>query len=82
MPGEPFTFTCDASAAGWGEVVLDVVFHGRSIPHTSIDLGNGIHRVSFTPQERGKHRIYVYFNGIEVKGMPFVKVVQLSIVHL
>lgn len=24
--------------------------------------------MSFTPQERGKHRIYVYYNGIEVKG--------------
>ena len=68
MPGEPFTFTCDVSGAGWGEVVLDVVFRGRSVPHSIVDLGNGVRHVSFTPQERGKHRVYVYFNGIEVKG--------------
>ena len=27
--------------------------------------------MTFTPQARGKHRVYVYLNGMEVKGSPF-----------
>ena len=28
-------------------------------------------QVTFTPQSRGKHRVYVYLHGMEVKGSPF-----------
>ena len=28
-------------------------------------------QVTFTPESRGKHRVYVYLNGMEVKGSPF-----------
>ncbi len=27
--------------------------------------------MTFTPQTRGKHRVYIYLNGMEVKGSPF-----------
>ncbi len=27
--------------------------------------------MTFTPQEKGKHRVYVYLHGMEVKGSPF-----------
>ena len=27
--------------------------------------------MTFTPQSRGKHRVYVYLHGMEVKGSPF-----------
>jgi hypothetical protein len=27
--------------------------------------------VTFTPQSKGKHRVYVYLHGMEVKGSPF-----------
>ena len=30
-PGDPFTFTVDASKSGWGEVAIDVVFDNKSI---------------------------------------------------
>ena len=35
------------------------------------EVGNRIYKVTFTPQSRGKHRVYVYLNGMEVKGSPF-----------
>jgi len=68
VPGDKFTFTCDTSRAGWGEAKFDVVFRGRSLPHTVQEADRGLFYITFTPQERGKHRIYVYYNGIEVKG--------------
>lgn len=70
VTGHPFTFTCDTSEAGWGEVKLDVVYNGKSIPHRMEDIGEGLFDVKFTPQNDGKHKIYVYFNGVEVKGSP------------
>ena len=66
--GEHYTITCDTSGAGWGEAKFDVVLYGRSLPHDVHQVDKGTYLVSFTPQERGKHRIYVYYNGIEVKG--------------
>jgi hypothetical protein len=69
IPGEKFTFTCDASEAGWGEAKFDLVHRGRSLPHTVREVEKGIYMITFTPQERGKHRVYVYYNGIEVKGI-------------
>lgn len=68
VPGEKFTFTCDAAEAGWGEAKFDLVHRGRSLPHTVREVEKGIYMITFTPQERGKHRVYVYYNGIEVKG--------------
>lgn len=67
-PGQPFSFTVDATGTGGlGDICLDIVCSGRSIPHRMESLGGSMYRVSFTPQH-GKHRIYVYFNGSDVKG--------------
>ncbi|XP_049948482.1 filamin-A [Schistocerca serialis cubense] len=71
-PGQPFSFTVDATrTGGLGNICLDIVSGGRSVPHRIENVGNSIYRVSFVPQQAGKHRIYVYFNGIDVKGSPF-----------
>ena len=72
-PGDPFTFTVDASKTGWGEVAIDVVYDNRSIRRTFYveEVGQRIYNVTFTPQEKGKHRVYVYLHGMEVKGSPF-----------
>ena len=45
----------------------------RSIRRTFYveEVGNRVYKVTFTPQSRGKHRVYVYLNGMEVKGSPF-----------
>ena len=46
-PGDPFTFTVDASKTGWGEVAIDVVFENRSIRRTFYveEVGNRIYQV-------------------------------------
>ena len=80
--GENLTITCDASGAGWGEAKFDVVLHGRSLPHDVHQVDQGTYLVSFTPQERGKHRIYVYYNGIEVKGTAKFPINGLKCTHL
>merc|ERR550532_997592 len=72
-PGEPFTFTVDASKTGWGEVAIDLVFDNKSIRRTFYvdEVSARVYQVTFTPQQRGKHRVYIYLNGMEVKGSPF-----------
>lgn len=80
--GEKFSVTCDCTGAGWGEAKFDVVLHGRSLPHTVRETSKGIYTITFTPQERGKHRIYVYYNGIESRGVPFVCISFLCITFL
>ncbi|XP_023727803.1 filamin-C isoform X3 [Cryptotermes secundus] len=71
-PGQPFNFTVDASGTGGlGDVCLDIVSGGRSVPHRMEPLGGSMYRVSLVPQQAGKHRVYVYFNGSDVKGSPF-----------
>jgi filamin len=68
-PGQPFNFTVDASGTGGlGDVCLDIVSGGRSVPHRMEPLGGSMFRVSLVPQQAGKHRVYVYFNGGDVKG--------------
>ncbi|XP_071442492.1 filamin-C isoform X2 [Hetaerina americana] len=71
-PGQPLSFTVDSSGTGGlGEVCLDVVHAGRSIPLRTERLGDSLARVTFIPPEAGKYRIYVYFNGSDIKGSPF-----------
>ncbi|XP_017783791.1 PREDICTED: filamin-A-like isoform X1 [Nicrophorus vespilloides] len=57
-----------------GEVYADVVHDKKSL-HTrmeKVDADGYLHRVHFTPVLPGKHRVYVYFNGYDVKGSPFM----------
>ena len=63
----------DASKTGWGEVAIDVVFDNKSIRRTFYveEVRDRVYQVTFTPQSRGKHRVYVYLNGMEVKGSAF-----------
>ena len=47
IPGDPFTFTVDASKTGWGEVAIDVVYDNRSIRRTFYveEVANRIYKV-------------------------------------
>lgn len=47
MPGDPFTFTVDASRTGWGEVAIDVVYENRSIRRTFYveEVANRVYKV-------------------------------------
>ena len=67
-PGRLFTFVVDARACGWGDAKVDVTCDGRSAPSKILEVDRGLYEVTFTPLEATKHKIYVYFNGHEVKG--------------
>ncbi|XP_045132539.1 filamin-B-like isoform X2 [Portunus trituberculatus] len=70
-PGKPFTVVVDATQCGWGDAKVDVTQGGRSIPSETLEVDRGFYEVTFIPTEAAKHKIYVYFNGHEVKGSPF-----------
>ena len=67
-PGKPFTVVVDATRCGWGDAKVDVTQGGRSIPSETLEVDRGFYEVTFIPTEAAKHKIYVYFNGHEVKG--------------
>ena len=67
--GKPFTFIVDATACGWGDAKIDVTLEGRSVPSKTLEVDRSLYEVTFTPLEAAKYKIYVYFNGHEVKGL-------------
>lgn len=67
-PGKPFTVVVDATRCGWGDAKVDVTQGGRSIPSETLEVDRGFYEVTFIPTEAARHKIYVYFNGHEVKG--------------
>lgn len=72
MPRQPFSFTVDATGTGGlGDVIIDLVHDKQSVPFRVENLGHMQYQVSFVPSESGKYRVYVYFNGSDVRGSPF-----------
>lgn len=72
LPGQPFSFTVDATGTGGlGDVIIDLVHDKQSIPFRMENFRHMQYRVSFIPSESGKYRIYIYFNGSDVRGSPF-----------
>ncbi|KAJ1528888.1 hypothetical protein ONE63_007257 [Megalurothrips usitatus] len=72
QPHAPFSFVLDTTATGGlGDVELDIVHERRSIPHHVEHLGASLYRVTLNTGRAGKYRVYVYFNGQDVRGSPF-----------
>lgn len=72
MPGQPFSFIVDArGTGGLGDVIIDIVHDKQSVSYRMEDFGHMQYRVSFIPGDAGKYRVYVYFNGSDVRGSPF-----------
>ncbi|KAG9430406.1 filamin-A [Apis mellifera carnica] len=72
LPGQPFSFTVDATGTGGlGDVIIDLVHDKQSIPFRMENSRHMQYRVSFVPSESGKYRVYIYFNGSDVRGSPF-----------
>ncbi|XP_012247065.1 filamin-A isoform X1 [Bombus vosnesenskii] len=72
LPRQPFSFTVDATGTGGlGDVIIDLVHDKQSVPFRVENLGHMQYQVSFVPSESGKYRVYVYFNGSDVRGSPF-----------
>ncbi|XP_057668388.1 filamin-A isoform X2 [Diorhabda carinulata] len=73
LPLIPHAIDVDCRGVGVpGEVFADIVHDKRSV-HCHVEkLDNFHYRIHFTPKDAGKHRVYVYFNGYDVKGSPYM----------
>ncbi|KAK3922888.1 Filamin-B [Frankliniella fusca] len=72
QPHAPFSFVLDTTGTGGlGDVELDIVHERRTIPHHVEHLGASLYRVTLNTGRAGKYRVYVYFNGQDVRGSPF-----------
>ncbi|XP_076270429.1 filamin-type immunoglobulin domains fbug isoform X3 [Rhynchophorus ferrugineus] len=75
LPLVPHSIDLDCRNVGVpGEVFADIVHDKKSV-HCHVEKvdSQGFHyRIHFTPKDAGKHRVYVYFNGYDVKGSPFM----------
>ncbi|KAK9504387.1 hypothetical protein O3M35_010727 [Rhynocoris fuscipes] len=69
IPESIHNFTLDASGTGGlGEITVDIVRDRQSMPHTVQKLSDSLYAISLHTHKPGKYRIYVYFNGTQVKG--------------
>lgn len=53
---------------GLGKITIDIVQDKHSLPHTIQRFGDSMYNVSLHTGRPGKYRIYVYFNGLLIKG--------------
>lgn len=73
MPFKAHAFEIDARGVGvTGELHVDIVNEKRSVVCAVEKLVENKFRVTFMPRQNGKHRVYIYFNGYDVKGSPFI----------
>uniref|UniRef100_A0A8W7PHV9 Calponin-homology (CH) domain-containing protein n=1 Tax=Anopheles coluzzii TaxID=1518534 RepID=A0A8W7PHV9_ANOCL len=73
MPLRAHSFEVDARGVGVaGELHVDIVHEKRSLVCSVERLQENKYQVTFMPRSNGKHRVYVYFNGYDVKGSPFI----------
>ncbi|XP_058120386.1 filamin-A isoform X1 [Anopheles ziemanni] len=73
MPLRAHSFEVDARGVGVaGELHVDIVHEKRSLVCSVERLQENKYQVTFMPRANGKHRVYVYFNGYDVKGSPFI----------
>ena len=69
----------DATACGWGEAKLDVTLDNTTVPSKTLEVGQGMFETTFLPLEAAKYKLYVYFNGHEVKGQFFNFILVLRV---
>lgn len=74
MPFKAHAFEVDARGTGvTGELHVDIVHEKRSLVCAVEQLATeNKYQVTFMPRANGKHRVYIYFNGYDVKGSPFI----------
>nr|XP_014086134.1 filamin-A isoform X5 [Bactrocera oleae] len=73
MPLRAHSFEVDARGVGvTGELHVDIVHDKHSLVCSVEKIVENKYRVTFMPRQNGKYRVYVYFNGYDVKGSPFI----------
>lgn len=72
-PLRPHSFEVDARGVGvTGELYVDIVHDKKSLVCSVEKIVDNKFRVTFMPRQNGRYRVYVYFNGFDVKGSPFI----------
>lgn len=72
------SFEIDARGVGVnGEMHVDIVNEKHSLVCSVEKLVENKYRVTFMPRQNGKYRVYIYFNGYDVKGSPFIMYVNV-----
>lgn len=73
MPLRAHSFEVDARGVGVpGELHVDIVHEKHSLVCSVEKLQENKFRVTFMPRTNGKYRVYVYMNGYDVKGSPYI----------
>lgn len=73
MPMRAHSFEIDARGVGVsGELHVDIVSEKHSLVCSVEKLVENKYRVTFMPRQNGKYRVYIYFNGYDVKGSPYI----------
>ncbi|GAB0098238.1 filamin-C isoform X1 [Sergentomyia squamirostris] len=73
LPNRAHSFEVDARGVGVsGELYVDIVHEKHSLVCSVEKLVENKYRVTFMPRQNGKYRVYVYFNGYDVKGSPYI----------
>lgn len=73
MPMRAHSFEIDARGCGVvGELNVDIVQEKRSLVCSVEKLVENKYRVTFMPRQNGKYRVYIYFNGYDIKGSPYI----------
>lgn len=73
MPMRAHSFEIDARGVGVnGELHVDIVHEKRSLVCSVEKLVENKYRVTFMPRQNGKYRVYIYFNGYDIKGSPYI----------
>lgn len=73
MPLRVHSFEIDARGVGVsGELHVDIVHEKRSLVCSVEKLVENKYRVTFMPRQNGKVRVYIYFNGFDIKGSPYI----------
>ena len=63
-----FLFPVDASAAGPGDIDVEVLHNNKPLRTKRSNLGNNRHSFTYVPDRPGDHKINVTFNYAEVPG--------------
>lgn len=73
MPLRAHSFEVDARGVGVpGELHVDIVHEKHSLVCSVEKLLENKYRVTFMPRTNGKYRVYIYMNGYDVKGSPYI----------
>lgn len=79
VAGKSLSFTADCTAAGQGNLAVEITHEGLPVPVFVDQDAPGIHKVTFTPSGAGRYSIQVLFANIKVPGSPFtVEIVDAS----